>query len=136
MPIATHSNGAKPIATAVEAVENPPLLSQYELAYDPSLTLNHPEFKKLADDAPELQDPNANLACCYNPAHEVNMVNKPVPKARVGECIVHVRATGICGYVHIIYDLLKTNIFCMVPVLIMGIDPMCISGNTVRLVLP
>ena len=97
MPIATNPNGDKPTATAVEAVENPPLLSQYELAYDPSLTLNHPEFKKLADDAPELQDPNANLACCYNPAHEVNMVNKPVPKARIGECIVHVRATGICG---------------------------------------
>jgi L-iditol 2-dehydrogenase len=103
MPIATptptqNGNGADhPTATLVEAVENPPLLSQYEAAYDPSLILQHPEFKKLAPDAPELQDPKANLACCYNPAHEVNMVNKPVPKARRGECIVHVRATGICG---------------------------------------
>ena len=99
MPIATASNGDKPTATAVDAVPNPPLLSQYELAYDPSLTLSHPEFKKLSADAPELQDPSANLACCYNPAHEVNMVNKPVPKARPGECIVHVKATGICGSV-------------------------------------
>jgi L-iditol 2-dehydrogenase len=97
MPIATGSNENKPTATAVDAVPQPPLLSQYELAYDPSLTLQHPEFKKLADDAPELQDPKANLACCYNPAHEVNMVNKPVPKARPGEVIVHVKATGICG---------------------------------------
>ena len=91
MPIATpthNSNG--PTATQVEAVPQPPLLSQYEAAYDPSLILSHPEFKKLADD-------KANLACCYNPAHEVNMVIKPVPKARKGECVVHVKATGICG---------------------------------------
>jgi len=98
MPIATpthNSNG--PTATQVEAVPQPPLLSQYEAAYDPSLILSHPEFKKLADDAPELADDKANLACCYNPAHEVNMVIKPVPKARKGECVVHVKATGICG---------------------------------------
>lgn len=98
MPIATPTpTHTETSSTAVEAVPNPPLLSQYEVAYDPALTLNHPEFKKLADDAPELQDPKANLACCYNPAHEVNMVNKPVPKARKGEAIVHVKATGICG---------------------------------------
>jgi hypothetical protein len=103
MPIATPINGQSanndntPTSTAVSAVPQPPLLSQYESAYDPSLLLNHPEFKKLDANAPELNDPKANLACCYNPAHEVNMVNKPVPKARKGECIVHVRATGICG---------------------------------------
>jgi len=105
MPIATptptsvngNGNGDHPTATLVEAVPQPPLLSQYEAAYDPSLILQHPEFKKLAPGAPELEDPKANLACCYNPAHEVNMVNKPVPKARRGECVVHVRATGICG---------------------------------------
>jgi L-iditol 2-dehydrogenase len=96
MPIATNNNDA-PTATLVEAVSQPPLLSQYEAAYDPSLILDHPEFKKLSPEAPELGDDKANLACCYNPAHEVNMVLKPTPKARKGECIVHVRATGICG---------------------------------------
>lgn len=79
------------------AVPIPPNPSIYESLYDPSLVLNSPEWRKLAPDAPELKDDKANLACGYNPAHEVNMWNKPVPKARPGECIVHVKATGICG---------------------------------------
>lgn len=79
------------------AVPIPPNPSIYESLYDPALVLNSPEWRKLAPDAPELKDEKANLACGYNPAHEVNMWNKPIPKARPGECIVHVKATGICG---------------------------------------
>ncbi|CAK9779468.1 putative L-arabinitol 4-dehydrogenase [Cutaneotrichosporon oleaginosum] len=69
----------------------------YESAYDPQAVLQSAEFKVLASDDPRLRDPHANLACAYNPAHEVHMVRKPRPVAREGEVVVHVRATGICG---------------------------------------
>jgi len=93
----TGSMGTASASTAVSAPPVPPLPSQYEIRYDPSKILQHPEFKKLPKGSPELDDKTRNLACCYNPAHEVNMVNKPVPKAGEGECVVHIRATGICG---------------------------------------
>ncbi|WVQ66014.1 uncharacterized protein L199_004192 [Kwoniella botswanensis] len=85
------------MATAATAVPSAPLKSRYEAHYDPTLILKHPEFKLLSDDAPELQDKNANIACAYNPAHEVHLMNKPRPKVGFGEAVVHVKATGICG---------------------------------------
>lgn len=69
----------------------------YESAYDPKAVLRAKEFKVLASDDPVLGDKDANIACAYNPAHEVNMVRKPRPVAREGEVVVHVRSTGICG---------------------------------------
>lgn len=72
-------------------------LSQYESAYDPQAVLNSKEFKLLKSDDPVLQDKKANIACAYNPAHEVNMIRKPMPTAREGEVVVHVKSTGICG---------------------------------------
>ena len=76
----------------------PPIVrSRYEAHYDPSHVLQHPDFRILEDDAPELSSKTSNIACAYNPAHEVHMVNKPVPKAGPGEVVIHVRATGICG---------------------------------------
>lgn len=74
-----------------------PAKTYYEEEYDPSSVLLHPDFKVLKADDPILADPKANIACTYNPAHEINMVAKPVPTARKGEAIVHVRCTGICG---------------------------------------
>ncbi|BEJ01507.1 hypothetical protein CcaverHIS631_0601890 [Cutaneotrichosporon cavernicola] len=71
--------------------------SFYESAYDPQAVLDSNEFKVLGPDGPVLGDKTANIACAYNPAHEVNMVRKPRPVARDGEVVVHVRATGICG---------------------------------------
>ncbi|BEI85952.1 hypothetical protein CcaverHIS002_0602390 [Cutaneotrichosporon cavernicola] len=71
--------------------------SFYESAYDPQAVLDSNEFKVLGPDDPVLGDKTANIACAYNPAHEVNMVRKPRPVARDGEVVVHVRATGICG---------------------------------------
>lgn len=71
--------------------------SVYESQYDPAKVLEHPEFRVLDDGAPELTDKSANIACAYNPAHEIHMIHKPTPKPRAGEVIVHVRATGICG---------------------------------------
>ncbi len=76
----------------------PPLAnSPYEAHYDPHHVLKHPEFRVLTLTDPEMNDKSANISCAYNPAHEVHMINKPVPKAGPGEAIVHVRATGICG---------------------------------------
>ncbi|OCF30958.1 L-iditol 2-dehydrogenase [Kwoniella heveanensis CBS 569] len=83
--------------TAASAVDSAPLLSQYEAHYDPSKVLKHPEFRILEADAPELKDKEANIACAYNPAHEVHMIKKPRFKPGKGEAIVHVRSTGICG---------------------------------------
>lgn len=71
--------------------------SFYEEAYDPARVLNSSEFKVLAPNDPVLQDKNANIACAYNPAHEVHLIQKPKTEPRKGEAIVHVRATGICG---------------------------------------
>ncbi|WVR06191.1 hypothetical protein IAU60_003221 [Kwoniella sp. DSM 27419] len=82
---------------APSAVDAPAHKSQYESHYDPAKVLKHPEFRILEDGAPELQDKNANIACAYNPAHEVHMIHKPRFKAGPNEAIVHVKATGICG---------------------------------------
>ncbi|KAL7422725.1 hypothetical protein Q5752_002017 [Cryptotrichosporon argae] len=69
----------------------------YEAHYDPSKVLKHPDFKILGPNDPELEDPNANIACAYNQDHVVHMIQKPKFKPGPGEALVHVRATGICG---------------------------------------
>ena len=72
----------------------------FEDLYNPKGMLKHPDFRVLeATDRLELDDPSFNIACAYNPAHEIQMVNKPVPKPGPGEVVIHVRATGICGSV-------------------------------------
>jgi L-iditol 2-dehydrogenase len=81
----------------VQAPLPAPNVSQYESRYDPTVILNHPEFKILKPDDKALEDKEKNIACTYNEKHEVSMVNKPRPTAGKGECVVHVRATGICG---------------------------------------
>lgn len=81
------------------------MLTAYERAYDPQAIINHPEFKVLDHPAPSAEDierlkakkEEINLACAYNEKKEVHLVVKPKPTAREGECIVRVRATGICG---------------------------------------
>lgn len=72
-------------------------LTQYEAQYDPAKVIAHPEFRILADGDAAIKDKQANLACAYNPAHEVHMIVKPTPTPGPGEAIVHVKATGICG---------------------------------------
>lgn len=73
--------------------------SKYRAHYDPTKVLQHPEFQTLAEDAPELSDPDLNIACAYNPSHEIHMIKKPRFEPGPGEVTIHVRATGICGYV-------------------------------------
>lgn len=74
--------------------------SFYEEAYDPEKVLRAPEFRVIKDETdPALKDKSANIACAYNPAHEIHLVQKPGVKPRKGEVIVHVRSTGICGWV-------------------------------------
>lgn len=86
------------VATAVTTVVPAPIKSEYEKAYDPTVVLNHPEFAVLPpSETSTLDDKKINLSCAYNEKHEVTMIKKPVPKAGRGECVVHVRATGICG---------------------------------------
>ena len=38
-----------------------------------------------------------NIAIATNPAHELNVIESDVPEPGPEECLVHVRATGICG---------------------------------------
>lgn len=38
-----------------------------------------------------------NLAITTNPSHELNITAPPIPSPNAGECLIHVRATGICG---------------------------------------
>jgi hypothetical protein len=91
-PFFTHNN-IMPVAIPV----SPKPLTKYEDHYDPSKVLNHPEFRILKPGDFELKDSKANIACAYNPAHEVHMIHKPKPKPGPGEVLVHIRATGICG---------------------------------------
>ncbi len=70
----------------------------YELAYDPKLILQSPDFKVLT--AEQVDSPSTkqeNIACAYTEKHELLMIKKPMPKPRKGEVIVHVKASGICG---------------------------------------
>lgn len=65
--------------------------------YDPRKVLDHPEFRVLK--AGEEPESGSNIAAFYNPQHEIHLVVKPRPKPGPGQVLVHVRATGICGYV-------------------------------------
>lgn len=38
-----------------------------------------------------------NIAIATNPEHELKVVDAKVPEIKSNECLVHVRATGICG---------------------------------------
>lgn len=69
--------------------------THYEAYYDPEKVYKSPEFHVLKEG--EQPDKKANIACAYNPKHEVHLIQKPTPKPGPGECIVHVKATGICG---------------------------------------
>ncbi|KAG8736673.1 hypothetical protein FRC10_009051 [Ceratobasidium sp. 414] len=63
--------------------------------YDPAHVLTSAAFNILS--APPERDPKKNIAVFTNPAHDLHIVEKPMPKAGPGQCVVHVRATGICG---------------------------------------
>ena len=74
-------------------------ISHYENYYDPKKVLSHPEFRIIDSSDAALGDKKANVACAYNEKHEVHLIHKPMPVVGEGEVLVHVRATGICGYV-------------------------------------
>lgn len=38
-----------------------------------------------------------NIAISTNPAHELNVKEADIPEPGPNDCLVHVRATGICG---------------------------------------
>lgn len=38
-----------------------------------------------------------NIAITTNPSHELSITTPPIPSPGAGECLIHVRATGICG---------------------------------------
>jgi L-iditol 2-dehydrogenase len=38
-----------------------------------------------------------NISVSTNPEHEINILEYEVPELQPDECLVHVRATGICG---------------------------------------
>lgn len=64
--------------------------------YNPRKVLDDPGFRVLK--VGEKPSPEANIAAFYNPAHEIHLVEKPRPKPGPGQVLLHVRATGICGY--------------------------------------
>ena len=65
--------------------------------YNSRSVLDHPDFRVLAEG--EKPPKTANIAAFYNPAHEIHLVQKPRPKPGPGQVLIHVRATGICGFV-------------------------------------
>ncbi|GAA5986177.1 hypothetical protein JCM10908_006444 [Rhodotorula pacifica] len=69
----------------------------YPTAYAPDLVLKSPSFRIL--EKGKVPEPNTqiNLAAAYAPEAQLHLIEKPVPKAREGEVVLHVRATGICG---------------------------------------
>lgn len=38
-----------------------------------------------------------NLSISTNPSHEINLHESPIPEPGATECLIHVKATGICG---------------------------------------
>lgn len=69
----------------------------YPTAYAPELVLASPEFKILEKGVAPQRDTSKNIAAAYAPGAQLHLIEKPVPKAREGEVVLHVRATGICG---------------------------------------
>lgn len=71
-------------------------MAAFTETYNPRKILDNPEFRILKEG--ENPGPDANIAAFYNPAHEIHIVQKPKLKPGPGQVLVHVRATGICGY--------------------------------------
>lgn len=75
--------------------------------YDPRKVLEHPQFRVLAHG--EKPSKGANIAVFYNPSHEIHLVEKPRPVPGPGQVLVHVRATGICGYAFALQPAINAN---------------------------
>lgn len=71
--------------------------ARYHTAYHPDDVLKSSEFKILEKGVEPTRDPSRNLAAAYAPGAQLHLIEKPVPQAREGEVVLHVRATGICG---------------------------------------
>lgn len=69
----------------------------YPTAYAPELVLKSPDFKILDEGVVPTRDTSKNIAAAYAPGAQLHLIEKPIPKAREGEVVLHVRATGICG---------------------------------------
>ena len=52
---------------------------------------------KMASATEVLTRKPTNIAIETNPEHELNVVTTNIPELKPEECLVHVRATGICG---------------------------------------
>jgi L-iditol 2-dehydrogenase len=77
--------------------DNSSMAPSYPTAYAPELVLKSPEFKILEEGVVPQRNPNQNIAAAYAPGAQLHLIEKPIPKAREGEVVLHVRATGICG---------------------------------------
>jgi L-iditol 2-dehydrogenase len=71
------------------------MATDYPAAYDPVAVLQHPDYK-IIEGVPS-RDVEQNLAIAYAPGAKLHLIQKPVPTAREGEVVIHVRASGICG---------------------------------------
>ena len=72
-------------------------MTDYPTAFHPDIVLKSNEFKVLPEGITPPRDPAINLACAYAPGAKLHLIQKPMPSARKGEVVVHVKATGICG---------------------------------------
>ena len=64
-----------------------------------------PSFSIMASTTDILLRKPKNVAIETNPQHDLNVVETSVPEPGPEECLVHVRATGICGSdVSLIYN--------------------------------
>ncbi|GAA5919764.1 hypothetical protein JCM6882_003759 [Rhodosporidiobolus microsporus] len=73
------------------------MTTTYLSDYHPDLVLKSPDFKILEKGVVPQKDLTKNIAAAYAPGANLHLIEKPMPKAREGEVVLHVRATGICG---------------------------------------
>lgn len=63
--------------------------SHHKIPHPPHLTT-----QKMSTTTRSLQP---NIAIHTNPEHELHILEQPVPVPKRNECLIHIRATGICG---------------------------------------
>ncbi|GAA6010893.1 hypothetical protein JCM10207_003978 [Rhodosporidiobolus poonsookiae] len=81
--------------------------SNYPADFDPAIVLKSPDFKIVEKGVVPQRDPLKNLATAYAPGANLHLIEKPVPKPREGEVVLHHGRIGdtmvvrdVCGAGH------------------------------------
>jgi L-iditol 2-dehydrogenase len=82
-------------STNIIPILDPMMVANYPDLYDPEIVTKSAEFRVISPN--ETVTKEVNIGCAYNPAHEIHLVQLPIPNPREGEVVVHIKSTGICG---------------------------------------